>query len=71
MIKNCDKLPNKIKTSLIKGKEIENNWNNNNLPLLINNCINIENNINDIKKLDMNITKINNFEFFFKFFPKE
>ena len=49
IIKDCDKLPNKIKISLEKGKEIENNWNNNTLPLLINNCINIENNIKNIK----------------------
>ena len=30
IIKDCDKLPNKIKKSLEKGKEIENNWNNKN-----------------------------------------
>ena len=28
-MKECEKLPNKIKISLEKGKEIENNWNNN------------------------------------------
>ena len=37
IIKDSHKLPNKIKISLEKGKEIENNWNNNTLHLLINN----------------------------------
>ena len=33
-MKDCDKLPNKIKISLQKGKEIENKLNNNKLILL-------------------------------------
>ena len=42
IIKECDKLPNKITKSLEKGKQIENNWNNNNnLSLLIKNCITV------------------------------
>ena len=58
ILKECDKFPNKIKISLEKGKEIENNWNNvNRLPLLIHNCINIENNIKNIKLLNDNIGK--------------
>ena len=71
IIKDCDKLPNKIKKSLEKGKEIENNWENNKLSLLINNCINIENNIKYIKMLNENIGKINNFEIDIKFYPQE
>ena len=55
IIKDCDKLPNKIKISLQKGKEIENKLNNNKLNLLINNCINIENNIKNIKILNESI----------------
>ena len=34
IIKQSEKLPNKIKISLEKGKEIQNNWNNNKLILL-------------------------------------
>ena len=71
IIKESDKLPNKIKISLEKGKEIENNWNNKMLTLLINNCINIENNINNIKLLNENIGKINNLKIDIKFYPKE
>ena len=62
IMKDCDKLPNKIKISLQKGKEIENKLNNNKLNLLINNCINIENNIKNIKILNESIEKINNIQ---------
>ena len=71
IIKDSHKLPNKIKISLEKGKDIENNWNNNVLPLLINNCINIENNIKNIKLLTENIGKINNLKLDLKFYPQE
>ena len=72
ILKECDKFPNKIKISLEKGKEIENNWNNvNRLPLLIHNCINIENNIKNIKLLNENIGKINNLKINIKFDPQE
>ena len=71
IIKDCDKLPNKIKISLQIGKEIENNWNNNQLNLLINNCINIENNIKNIKILNESIEKTNNLKIDIKFLPKE
>ena len=69
--KRSDKLPNKIKISLEKGKEIENNWDNNKIPLLINNCINIENNIKKIKLINENIGKINNSKIDIKFHPDE
>ena len=71
LLKECNKLPNKIKKSLEKGKEIENNWNNNKLNLLINNCINIEDNIKNIKLLNENIEKINNIKINIKFYPQE
>ena len=45
IIKQIGKLPNKIKVSLEKGKIINNNWNNNKLNSLIDDCLNIENNI--------------------------
>jgi len=69
--KECDKFPNKITASLEKGKEIENNWNSNKLSLLINKCINIENNIKKIKLLNDNIGKINNSKINIKFSPTE
>ena len=52
-------LPNKIKKSIEKGKLIEKEWNNNKLNILINDCINIENNINNIKDMEENIKKSN------------
>ena len=48
VINNYEKLPNKIKKSLEKGKAIEKNWNENNLNSMINDRINRENNIKDI-----------------------
>ena len=70
IIKDFDKFPNKIKISIEKGKKIENNWDNNNLNLLINDCINIENNIKNIKLLNENIGKINDFKIDIKFYPQ-
>ena len=58
IIKNSGKLPIKIKIFLEKGKVIEKQWKENNkLNSLINDCLNIENNINDIKKINDNIKK--------------
>ena len=42
IIKNNEKLPNKIKKCLEKGKLINDEWSDNNLAQLINECINIE-----------------------------
>jgi len=60
IIKDCEKLPNKIKTSL----EIKNDLNKkkklsdeNKLRLLINSCVNIEKNIKEIKTLNEKIKK--------------
>ena len=64
-------MPNKIKISLEKGKEIENNWNNNKLISLINSCLNIENNIKEIKLLNENIIKTNSFNIKMRFFQRE
>ena len=47
-IKMSEKLPQKVKISLEKGKIIQNDWNNYSLNSLINDCINIENYIRDI-----------------------
>ena len=59
IIKESEKLPNKIKLSLEKGKKIDNNWDDNELKLMIHNCIDIENNIKDIDKINENIKKCN------------
>jgi len=60
IIKKSEKLPNKIKISLEKGKIIDKEWNddNNKLNSLINDCINIENNIIDINSINESIKKL-------------
>ena len=58
IIKQCEKLPNKIKISLERGKTIDKDWNDNNiLNSLIYDCISIENNIKEIYKINENISK--------------
>ena len=73
IIKQTEKLPNKIKNSLEKGKIIENEWNENNNKLnsLIHDCINIENNINDINIINCNIKKYNDIKKNLIFIPEE
>ena len=52
-ISDYQKLPNKIKISLEQGKKIDTDFNDENkLIYFINNCINIENNITQIKELN-------------------
>ena len=61
IIKEGEKLPNKIKLSLEKGKLIDNEWNDNNkLSSIINSCINIEDNIKNINIINDNIKKCKN-----------
>ena len=55
LIKDSEKLPNKIKLSLEKGKQI--NIDKNNLNLLIHDCINIEKNFKDINDIKDSIDK--------------
>ena len=58
IIKEYEKLPNKIKLSLEKGKLINNEWNDDNkLSSIISNCINIEDNIKNINIINENIEK--------------
>ena len=73
IIKKSEKLPNKIKISLEKGKIIDKEWSDNNkLNLLINDCINIENNINYINVINEKIKKIKaNNNKMIRFSPKE
>ena len=59
LIKKTEKLPNKIKTSLENGKKIIKDWNENKLNFLVNDCINIENNIQEINKLEKIIKQSN------------
>ena len=66
-IKEIDKLPQKVQTSLEKGKLMEKNWKNNNLNLSINDCLNIESNINEINQINLKIKEFkkipNNIQF--------
>ena len=57
--KNIEKLPIKVKKSLEKGKTIKEKWNENELIIKINDCLNIEENIIVIKKMNENIKKCN------------
>ena len=56
LVKESESLPKKLKNSIDKGKKIEKEeWNDDNLPSLINDCINIEENIKKVNKIDNNI----------------
>ena len=59
-IKETEKLPNRIKISLEKGNQINENNNENNLNILINDCINIEKIIEEINTINKNIKKCKN-----------
>ena len=59
LIKESEKLPNKIKIALEKGKNIDKEYDKNKLNLLINDCINIENSIKDINSINESIKKCN------------
>ena len=50
-------MPEKIKKSLEKRKILENEWNDNKLISIINDCINIENDISQINEINENINK--------------
>ena len=71
IIKQGDKFPNKIKNSLKRGKLIEEHWNENKLNSLINDCLNIEHNIENINKINENINKNNSPKISIKFYPTE
>ena len=61
VIKNSEKLPNKIKLALEKCKSLDKeDYNENKISILINECFNIENNIKDINNINENIKKCNN-----------
>ena len=59
IIKEGEKLPKIIKILLDKGKMIDKEWNDDNINSLIYDCINIENNIQEITKINNLINKYN------------
>ena len=71
IIKKGKKIPNQIKTYLEKGKILEKDWNDdeNNLIEKINDCINIENNIQNIFEINGNIEKCKSKKLCVKFIP--
>jgi len=72
IINNGEKLPKKIKASLEKGKLINKEWDNNNLNLYINYCINIENNIKSMNEINEKFNGCKkNEKIKFKFNPNE
>ena len=71
-IRESEKLPNKVKLSLDKGKKINNEWNDENkLNILINECLNIENNLKDIKLINEKLENYNSQNINVRFNPKE
>ena len=65
--KIAEKLPLKINISLEKGKMINKEWNNYKKHILINDCLNIENNIIIINKIKDKIQNNNNLEHIIEF----
>jgi hypothetical protein len=57
LIKDSEILPTKIKTFLEKCRNINNEWNDDKLISLVNDCINIENTVKDIKALNNKVKK--------------
>ena len=65
-------MPNQIKALLEKGKNLDNEWNNDDkLVEKINDCINIENNIKNIKEIYDNIEKCNSKKIDIEFIPED
>jgi len=72
IIKQGEKLPNKIKRSLEKCKTISNFNEENKIISLINECLTIENSIDEINKINDSINKCNNLtNIDIVFYPKE
>ena len=71
IIKQGDKLRNKIKNSLNKGKLIEEHWKENKLNSLINDCLSIEHKIDNMNKINESIKKNNNMNILIQFYPEE
>ena len=70
ILKKSEAIPQNIKIYLDKRKILDNEWNDNDkLKELINDCINIENNINFIDKINKNLQKYNEYNVNFQFTP--
>ena len=71
-IKETERMPNKIKIDLENGKRINNEWNDEKkLKSIINDCINIEKNINNMKAINEKIKRYNISNANIKFYPDE
>ena len=72
--KNFDKegenLPKKVKKFLEKGNIIDKEWKNEDLKIMINDCINIEKNIENINRINKDINEYNSKKINFKFCPE-
>ena len=66
-LKISENLPNKVNQLLIQGKNINNDWKEENSISLINDCINIEKNIININKINRKIKILNNSKIKIKF----
>ena len=71
MIKESEKLPDKIKLYLEKGNLINKEWNDEKIGSIINDCINIENNISYINKVKKEVEKCNSIKVEIRFVPEE
>ena len=73
IIKQSNKIPEKMKIYLEKGKLLEKEWDDDNSKLIsrINDCINIDNNIKNIIEINQNITNCKSQEINIKFMPEE
>ena len=70
-IKEGENLPKKVNKYLEKGKFIDNQWKDDNLKSMINDCINIEINIDYINKINRDLNYYNSKKINFKFIPEE
>ena len=71
IINKTEKLPNKINFSIEKGKLIINQWKQNELNSLINDCLNIENNIKEIISINEYVKKYSSLNLNIKFMPNK
>ena len=68
--KEGENLPKKVNKFLDKGKLIDKEWKDDNIKLMINDCINIENNIEYINKINKDINDYNSKITKIKFIPE-
>ena len=71
IINKTEKLPDKINFSIEKGKLIINQWKQNELNSLINDCLNIENSIKEIISINEYVKKYSSLNLNIKFMPNK